>query len=318
MVLLRVVRALLFMMRVSVMERFVGAVSIVVLSGGGSVDMVFVLGRLVRAGVVSGPSVLNGLVRVSGLRAFVVAVMELMGLGMLVLWVAVVGLAVSVAGILELVLRVVVGVASLFLVVDKGSIVSMAVNILVMHGSLVRGLEVRCLVVRGFVASSFVACGLVVRVLVVRGLNVGSLVVRSLNVGCLVMRDNNGVRSLSVMRSLNVGSLLGKGHNVGSFVMRGLMRSLGSMSRGLMRSLGGMMSLNVMGVFVEGLLVVDHLVVEREVTGVAIVVIHLKDEVTILDVDLARHEEGGVVLEAPVIAGVPLLGIERVEVVSPA
>jgi len=265
---------LLFMVRVSIMkvmslfvlERLLVMGSLVVLSSRSRVDMVLVLGGLAGAGVVSG-TVLDGLVRVGRLLAFVMAVMELVGLGMLVLGVAVVDLAVSMAYILILVLRVVVGVASHFLVVDHRSIVSMDVDIFVMHGSLVRGL--------------------VARGLVVRGLNMGSLVMRGLNMGSLVMRG---------------------------LVFNGL----GVMVDSLVRSLGVVVCVSMMGVFVKGLLVMDDLVVEREVTGVAIVVIHLEDEAALLDVDLAGHEEGGVVLEAPVVAGVPLLGVKRVEVVSPA
>ena len=52
--------------------------------------------------------------------------------------------------------------------------------------------------------------------------------------------------------------------------------------------------------------------------NMAIIVVHLEDKVSILDVGLAAHEKRRVILKAPVVASVPLLGIEVVEVVSPA
>ena len=58
---------------------------------------------------------------------------------------------------------------------------------------------------------------------------------------------------------------------------------------------------------VKGLLVVDDLVVKGELASMSIVIVHLEDKVTILDVDLARHEERRVVLETPVVTGVPFL-----------
>ena len=69
---------------------------------------------------------------------------------------------------------------------------------------------------------------------------------------------------------------------------------------------------------VKGLLVVDDLVMKGELASMSIVIVHLEDKVAILDVDLARHEEGGVVLETPVVTGIPLLGIPCVEIISPA
>jgi len=54
------------------------------------------------------------------------------------------------------------------------------------------------------------------------------------------------------------------------------------------------------------------------VTDVAIVVVHLEDEAAILNIGLAGHKEGGIVLEAPVVASVPLLGIKVFEVILPA
>ena len=48
---------------------------------------------------------------------------------------------------------------------------------------------------------------------------------------------------------------------------------------------------DVMGILVDGLLVVDDLVVGGEVASVAIVVVHLEHKVAVLDVDLAAHEE---------------------------
>jgi len=89
-------------------------------------------------------------------------------------------------------------------------------------------------------------------------------------------------------------------------------------SLSLVRSFGGTVLLGVMRIFSDGCLVTNDLVVMREFTGVAIVVVHLEVEGTILNVDLAGHKEGRVVLESPVVASVPLLGIPGVEVVSPS
>ena len=82
----------------------------------------------------------------------------------------------------------------------------------------------------------------------------------------------------------------------------------------LVRSLDSLL----MRVVRDGLFMVDDLVVERELAGTAIVVVHLEDKVAILDIDLAGHEEGRVILEAPVVTGIPLLLIPFVEVISPA
>ena len=54
----------------------------------------------------------------------------------------------------------------------------------------------------------------------------------------------------------------------------------------MMHSLSGMVRL-----FMNRFIVMDDLVVGREVTDVSIIVIHLEDEVTILDVNLAGHEQ---------------------------
>ena len=55
----------------------------------------------------------------------------------------------------------------------------------------------------------------------------------------------------------------------------------------LMRCLSSMMGFSVMRVLVMWLLVVDNLVVLGVITGVAIVVIHLEDEVAFFNIDLA-------------------------------
>jgi len=55
----------------------------------------------------------------------------------------------------------------------------------------------------------------------------------------------------------------------------------------LMRCLSSMVGFSVMRVLVMWLLVVDNLVVLGVITGVAIVVIHLKDEVAFFNIDLA-------------------------------
>lgn len=55
----------------------------------------------------------------------------------------------------------------------------------------------------------------------------------------------------------------------------------------LMRCLSSMVGFSVMRVLVMWLLVVDNLVVLGVITGVAIVVIHLEDEVAFFNIDLA-------------------------------
>ena len=138
-----------------------------------------------------------------------------------------------------------------------------------------------------------------------------SLVVSGDLMSNLVVVDSGLVMSGDGVSSLVVGSSGGMGYlcvvvSINSLVV---IDDVGSF--------GIVVSLNVMGVLVKRLLVVNDLVVVGELASVAIVVVHLEDEVSILNVDLAGHEEGGVVLEAPVVAGVPLLGVEMVEVVSP-
>ena len=114
----------------------------------------------------------------------------------------------------------------------------------------------------------------------------------------------------------------------GSVVDNGLMVDINMMGimMGIMVSI--VMSIMMIAVvsvcrmmLVSQLLVV--LVMRREVMRVVvemmtIVVIHLQHERSVLDVDLAAHEERGVVVEAPVVACVPLLLIERLKVVPPA
>ena len=63
--------------------------------------------------------------------------------------------------------------------------------------------------------------------------------------------------------------------------------SLGIMVRSLSRVVG----CGLMGILMDGLLVVDDLVVSREIASVAIIVVHLEDKVAVFDVDLAAHEE---------------------------
>ena len=65
-------------------------------------------------------------------------------------------------------------------------------------------------------------------------------------------------------------------------------------------------------------LVVWALVMRVEIAHTAIVIVHLEQKVAILDIGLAAHEERRVVLESPVVTGVPLLVIKVIEVVSPA
>jgi len=55
----------------------------------------------------------------------------------------------------------------------------------------------------------------------------------------------------------------------------------------LMRCLSSVVGFSVMRVLVMWLLVVDNLVVLGVITGVAIVVIHLEDEVAFFNIDLA-------------------------------
>jgi len=139
------------------------------------------------------------------------------------------------------------------------------------------------------------------------------------NRGSVVNRGGSVVHGSSV----NGGSVVNRGSGVvnwggvhGSSVMD---RGSGLVHGGSMAGLDmGAIVVNGRGVVVNTLGVVRGLVVRVEITHVAIVVVHLEDEAAILDVGLAAHEERRVVLEAPVVASVPLLLIEVLEVISPS
>ena len=120
--------------------------------------------------------------------------------------------------------------------------------------------------------------------------------------------------SLVMDGDLVVGSLLVD--NLG-IVMNGLSVNVSWVLHGLVGCLGSVVGIDVMGIFVVRLLRVDNLVVLWVSASVTIVVVHLEDEAAILNIDLAGHEEGGVVLESPVVTGVPFFRIESVEVISP-
>ena len=88
----------------------------------------------------------------------------------------------------------------------------------------------------------------------------------------------------------------------GSVYDRGVMDNGGSVDGGGVVD-DGLMNNNVM----VRLLRVLNLMVHGVSPGRTIVVVHLKDEAAILNIHLAGHEEGRVVLESPVVAGVPFL-----------
>ena len=112
-----------------------------------------------------------------------------------------------------------------------------------------------------------------------------SLVVSGDLMSNLVVVDSGLVMSGDGVSSLVVGSSGGMGYlcvvvSINSLVV---IDDVGSF--------GIVVSLNVMGVLVKRLLVVNDLVVVGELASVAIVVVHLEDEVSIFNVDLAAHEE---------------------------
>ena len=130
-----------------------------------------------------------------------------------------------------------------------------------------------------------------------------------------VVRSNSVVDwSLVMDGDLVVGSLLVD--NLG-IVMNGLSVNVSWVLLRLVGCLGSVVGIDVMGIFVVRLLRVDNLVVLWVSASVTIVVVHLEDKAAILNIDLAGHEEGGVVLESPVVTGVPFFRIESVEVISP-
>ena len=119
----------------------------------------------------------------------------------------------------------------------------------------------------------------------------------SLVMGCFVMGGDSFVMNWSGMGSLMVdrGSLMRSLLMDWSSLVWGLLNDdLGVVvdSLGIMvRSLSLVVGCDVMGILMDGLLVVDDLVVSWEITSMAIVVVHLEDKVAVLDVDLAAHEE---------------------------
>ena len=130
-----------------------------------------------------------------------------------------------------------------------------------------------------------------------------------------VMGSNRVVDwSLVMDGDLVVGSLLVD--NLG-IVMNGLSVNVSWVLLGLVGCLGGVVGVDVVGILVVRLLRVHNLVVLWVSASVTIVVVHLEDKAAILNIDLAGHEEGGVVLESPVVTGVPFFRIESVEVISP-
>ena len=130
-----------------------------------------------------------------------------------------------------------------------------------------------------------------------------------------VVRSNSVVDwSLVMDGDLMVGSLLVDNLGV---VMNSLSVNVSWVLLRLVGCLGSVVGIDVMGIFVVRLLRVDNLVVLWVSASVTIVVVHLEDKAAILNIDLAGHEEGGVVLESPVVTGVPFFRIESVEVISP-
>ena len=130
-----------------------------------------------------------------------------------------------------------------------------------------------------------------------------------------VVRSNSVVDwSLVMDGDLMVGSLLVDNLGV---VMNSLSVNVSWVLLRLVGCLGSVVGIDVMGILVVRLLRVDNLVVLWVSASVTIVVVHLEDEAAILNIDLAGHEEGGVVLESPVVTGVPFFRIESVEVISP-
>ena len=139
--------------------------------------------------------------------------------------------------------------------VDDRSLVSVTIDVLVVGNSLVMG------------GDSFLMGG-------------DSFVMNWSGMGSLMVDWGSLMRSLLMDWSSLVWGLLMDDLGV-------VVDSLGIMVRGLSLVVG----CDVMGILMDGLLVVDDLVVSREVASVAIVVVHLQDKVAVLDVDLAAHKE---------------------------
>ena len=103
----------------------------------------------------------------------------------------------------------------------------------------------------------------------------------------------------------------------GSIVLDGrLMDS--SYTRALVMHRGLEVKGGVRSIVLNGRVMMRRLVVRIILTDVTIVIVHLQDEATILKVGLASHEKRRVALKAPVVTGVPVLGVKVVEVVLPA
>ena len=271
----------------------------VVLGHWCSVLMVRVLGVVLRVAMCL---VFDCLVVVSRVVSLTIAMLEVLTLDVCVLgiWVLVQGV-VSVTDRLEIVLRVVVRIASLLSVcvmTDQRSVVLVNIDIGVVSDCCDvmsdGGVNHSLSVVDNWCCMNKSLC-----------------VVKN---WCFVNYRNCVDNRCCVNNSLSMVS--------NWCVMDGLGVMRDSLHLGvllcLVGRLGLVVSLNVVRVLVLGLLRVDKLMVRRESASVAIVVVHLQDQVTILNINLARHEQGGVVLKSPVVARVPFFRVKCVEVVSPS
>ena len=274
-------------------------------------------------------------------------VCELLGIYVLMLWVAVMCEGViCVTDRLKLTFSIVVRITSVLYsvcrVADQRSVIPVSINIgrvvdwgfdgcsnvmsscvdnrgLISHSSVLGSLMDYGSVVRDLVHDGCVVRGLLHSCCMMRGLVRGCYVMRSLVRGCCVMR---GLVRCCLMRCL-----------VRCCLLRCLVRCClmcfflfkmcevwgivhdSNVVRNLMND-----SDMVWGLVDNGSVVchfVDNLVVQRVCMGKAIVVVHLEDKVTILNIYLTCHEERGVVLETPIVAGVPFFSVERVEVIPP-
>ena len=299
---------------------FVQVLGLSIMEGRLSDDLV--LARMVRLGSVEdrtvdsfvvnlgvGLSVNFGLVGVGTVGSLRVAMLEFMGLSVLALGSSVVFI-VLVTDNFVISLSVMVGVSrnlfvSISAVVDQRSLVSADIlNDLVNDGSVDNMSDFLVVDERDLVVDDgLVVNGSGVVVNDVVGINDGMV-----DDGDLVVSVGDDIVGLVVV----VLGVIGK-------VSLGVVDNLlVNVSLSLMRGLGSTVLLGVVRILSNGSLVMNDFVVVRELTGVAIVVVHLEVKLTVLDVDLAGHEEGRVVLEAPVVAGVPFLGIPGVEVISPS
>ena len=207
-----------------------------------------------------------------------IAMLEVLTLDVLVLgiWVLVQGV-VSVAHRLEIVLRVVVRIASLLSVcvmTDQRSVVLVNIDIGVVSGSDVMGdggVNYSLSVVDNW-------CCMDNSLSVVKNW----CFVRVVEKWCFVNNRCCVNNSLSVVSNWCVMDGLG--------IMRDSLH-LGVLLC-LVGRLGLVVSLNVVRVLVLGLLRVDKLMVRWESASVAIVVVHLQDQVTVLNINLARHKQG--------------------------